>query len=96
MELLVAKDDALTVRDIATELQLTSGVVSSCLHTLYRHYVVDVIEGQRSLWWYATPETDTRLRVLKVKTDKEEKRAEHKPGRPYPKHHKRNERPKRT
>lgn len=94
-ELLIAKDDALTVQDIARELHLKGKLVSSVLHTLYHYHAVDVIEGRDSLWWYATPEEDRRTRTFAEREDRDEHRAPHKPGRPYSKPHKRNERPKR-
>lgn len=92
MEVLVAADDALQCREIAQRLNLSTRLVSSALHSLYRYHAVDVIEGQSNLWWYATPADDRRCRVLKEAPDGVV-RASH--SRPVTRRRKANERPRR-
>lgn len=92
IELLVAADDALRCVDIAQRLGLSTRLISGVLHTLYRYRVLDIIEGRDDIWWYATPENDTRTRVRKEVAEFSKPNV-----RPHPngKRRKRNERPTR-
>lgn len=38
--------------------------LSAALHHLHKRRAVDSVESNGRLWWFATPETDTRLRVV--------------------------------
>jgi len=64
LEAMVLADDFRTSRQLGVELKLSSSQLSSSLAHLYKHQAVDCIEQPGTLWWYATPESDTRCRHM--------------------------------
>ena len=75
-EALKRADDFRTGRQLMAETQLDTNHVSACLSHLRKFKAVDCIEQPDALWWYATPDRDTRQRVI------EEKSEELRPRRP--------------
>lgn len=72
LEALVRADDLMTAEQLrlalwAAGLKATSNRVSAALHHLHGHKAVDFVEADAHLWWFATPEDDTRLRVIQEK-----------------------------
>lgn len=41
--------------------------LSAALHHLHKRRAVDSVESNVRLWWFATPDTDTRLRVIEAR-----------------------------
>lgn len=76
MEALVRADDFRTGRQLQEELRLSGNRVSAALYHLLKHRAVEFVEADRTLWWFATPTSDTRSRVV------EEKAPETRPRRP--------------
>ena len=71
---LCGADDFRKAAHVVEATKLTSGHVSTSLHALKAYRAVDCIEQDHSLWWFATPETDTRLRVVLERTPETKKR----------------------
>jgi chromosome segregation and condensation protein ScpB len=70
---LVTADDFMSVEQLMAVTGGTVNQVTAALHHLQLHHAAEVVEGGGRLWWFATPSTDTRSRVV------EERRPE-KPG----------------
>lgn len=64
-ELLKLRDDFLTKAMIQADTRLEATLVNRSLTHLRSHRAVDAITVDGVLWWYATPHTDTRLKVVK-------------------------------
>lgn len=75
-EALVRADDFRTGLQLQAETGLNSNRVSAALYHLKKYKAAEFIEGEGNLWWFATPETDTRSRTI------EEKAPELKPRKP--------------
>lgn len=54
-----------TARQIAKATGCSSANVSSALAALLNYKAVDIITGTTPPYWFATPKTDTRVRVVK-------------------------------
>lgn len=76
LEALIRADDFRTSRQLQAELQLDTNHVSAALCHLAKHKAVEFVEADSSLWWFATPETDTRSRVV------DERAPEDRPRKP--------------
>lgn len=61
-------DDFRTSRQLQDETGLDVNHVSAALHHLRKHQAVDLVEAEDNLWWFATPTTDTRCRVVEERT----------------------------
>lgn len=68
LELLIRADDFRTSRQIQGELGLDVNHVAAALCHLRKHQAVDCIEQPDALWWYATPQNDTRTRTHAERT----------------------------
>lgn len=69
LEVLKAADDFMTLPQIDAILRLGTRRVSAALHHLIKHSAVDVVEGIGALWWFATPDDDTRRRTVNETTE---------------------------
>ena len=67
-ELLKQKDDAYTAREIAIAISRPTHNVFSALNELSNYKAVEKIEGCKHLYWFATPTTDTRMKVCEERT----------------------------
>lgn len=54
-------DDFMTMRQLREHTRLNINQVSAALHHLRVHKCVEFISDGSGVWWYATPESDTRL-----------------------------------
>lgn len=62
-------DDFRTVAQLALEVGQSRNRVSAALHHLRNHHVVDCMESDGQLWWYALPpEGDTRSTTVEERT----------------------------
>jgi hypothetical protein len=68
LEALVAADDFMTGRQLQAATALDCNHVSAALHSLRNHKAVQAMNVDGTLWWFATPEDDTRIRVLHERT----------------------------
>lgn len=59
-----AADDFRTSRQLQLETMLDVNHVSAALYHLRKYKAVDCLEENGTLWWFATPDTDTRTRVV--------------------------------
>lgn len=64
---LIRADDFLTGRHLQKMTNLSSNRVSAALYNLLKYKAANYIEAEKKLWWYPTPETDTRSRVIPEK-----------------------------
>jgi hypothetical protein len=64
LEHLIALDDMATVKTIADALKQPMPCVSATLTSLRHYKAVEAIEGDKRLWWFATPANDTRVRIV--------------------------------
>lgn len=67
-------DDFLTLRMLVAKTGMTTNQVSASLSHLRSYHVVDVIETEGGLWWFLTPDTDTRSRVVEERTPEDSPR----------------------
>jgi hypothetical protein len=66
LEALVAADDLMTIpmlQDATGRRNL--GDVRSALYGLLHYHAVDFVISGEVTWWFATPSTDTRMRVMR-------------------------------
>jgi hypothetical protein len=67
-------DDFVTARQLQSLLGtdpflgVTLNRVSAALYHLRKHHAADFIEAGTSLWWFATPQDDTRSRKCEERT----------------------------
>jgi len=73
---LIRANDFRTGKQLQTETGLSSNRVSAALYSLMKYKAAEFIEAEGSLWWFATPDTDTRSRTV------DEKAPELKPRKP--------------
>jgi hypothetical protein len=66
-EALKRADDFRTSRQLQLETGRSSNRVGAALHLLERYRAVDFVEGEGTLWWFATPGSDTRVRTVEEK-----------------------------
>jgi DNA-binding transcriptional regulator GbsR (MarR family) len=90
--LLKSADDFMTGAAIEEQLKIGGSRVSASLHNLYQFHAIDVMSQGNTLYWYATPEEDRRIRIRETIVE-ECSRKQRKPG-PHPRR-KLNEIPKR-
>jgi Fe2+ or Zn2+ uptake regulation protein len=81
-DLLVGLDDFATASQLTKALkgQATLHQAFSALATLRDYKAVDSVVSGGSLWWYATPQCDTRLRVVDERTVESRPRKSRKPA----------------
>lgn len=66
-EALKARDDFMTKQQLQEATKLHTNLVLRSLHHLRQHKAVDAITVDGVLWWFATPHTDDRIRVVQEK-----------------------------
>lgn len=66
------QDDFVTLDQIKAGTTLNTNRVSACLTHFYRRKVVDFIVSDGKTYWYATPDTDDRTRVVEEKVPEEQ------------------------
>lgn len=76
---LVVADDFKTMRQLAAETRCTPNQVGAALSHLLKHQVAAFISDASGTWWYATPQTDTRIRVVTQRTIETAPRKPRKP-----------------
>lgn len=59
---LVAKDDFMSVEDLTTASRRTRHEVLRSLWVLRQYRAVECVRQGDGLWWFATPNMDTRIR----------------------------------
>ena len=65
---LINADDFMTAQQIVASTTLNKNQVSASLHSLRHYKAVDCMDVDGVLWWFATPDTDARLRVVDERT----------------------------
>lgn len=73
---LIRRDDFVTSKQMRETLNESFNRVAAALHHLKLYQAAASLESDGQLWWYATPENDTRLRQV------HERSEEKKPRRP--------------
>lgn len=64
LEYLVRANDFVLAGTISTALGLTMDQVSAALHHLKKFKAIDYVQSQTKIYFFATPEEDTRTRIL--------------------------------
>ena len=67
-------DDFMSVSQLMSATQATRNQITAALHCLKQVKAIDCIESGGSLYWYLTPDTDQRIRVVKLTSDHTKKR----------------------
>lgn len=73
-ELLRKADDFLSAKQVRAETGLKAEQVHVALHELQRYKAADSVLSEGRLFWYSTPGTDTRIRVVEQRTPEVNKR----------------------
>lgn len=60
-EALVASEDFLNVRTLMVKTGRINNQVTAALSSLHKYKAVDFIHDASGTWWFATPDTDTRI-----------------------------------
>lgn len=71
LDYLTHGDDFFSIGNIVDALKLTHHQVRVTLLHLQRYKVVDCVGSVGTLYWFATPETDTRVRVTEARVREE-------------------------
>ena len=81
-DLLVRADDFLKRNEIAEATGANPNQVSAALTHLYRCKAIDAVACQDRLWWFATPESDTRTMTVdeRVKEEHRKRKSGYKTG----------------
>jgi len=64
LDYLIQSNDMVPFSVLKEHLSIDSSRLSAALTHLYRVYAVDVVEQNKVLWWFATPESDRRRRTI--------------------------------
>jgi len=59
-----AADDFVTAKWVVEATRLTPNQVSAALYHLKKYTFLSCFESDGKLWWFSTPETDTRSRTV--------------------------------
>lgn len=84
---LVRADDFRTGRQLVEETGQSPARVSAALYSLLKHKAVELVEAPDNLWWFATPESDTRVRVVEERTPESAPRSVKGRGKRGPRAH---------
>ena len=69
---LVAADDFLSIAELRARTKATTNQLNATLHHLHSRKAVDnVVGADGRLWWFATPQTDTRHHEVAERTPEE-------------------------
>jgi len=69
MDYLIQSNDMVPFSVLKEHLQMDSSRLSAALTHLYRSHAIDVVEQNKVLWWFATPESDRRIRTIAYRTE---------------------------
>jgi hypothetical protein len=61
---LMRANDFRTGRQLQAETGLNTNRVSAALYSLLKYKAVEFIDSDNALWWFSTPENDTRSRTV--------------------------------
>lgn len=64
-------DDFVTPRDVSRSTEQSMNRVHAALHHLKLHKAADCIECEGKLWWFLTPDTDNRTRIVEMRAEEE-------------------------
>jgi hypothetical protein len=79
-ERLKRADDFMTVAQLqAAEPAETYNRIQAALHHLRNYRAVECMESDGQLWWYATPDNDTRSKTVDERTPEQNPRRARKP-----------------
>lgn len=74
-----APEDFMTAHQLVLATGSNHNQVSAALHSLRRHGAVDVVvEADGRGWWFATPGTDSRTRILELRAPEDKPRRRRK------------------
>ena len=62
-------DDFQTTRQLIDDTHESSNRVTAALHRLRVYGAIDAMEVDGQLYWYLTPDTDTRIRTVPEKAE---------------------------
>lgn len=77
-EALKAANDFRTVSQLMAETKQTNGRVHAALHHLRNYKAAECVQSDGQLWWYATPENDTRQYTREEHTPESKPRKQRK------------------
>lgn len=75
-----ASDDFVTGQDLIERTGLSYNRVTASLHHLRKYRAADCLDSGGRLFWYATPDSDTRSRKVEERTPESKPRKPRKPG----------------
>ena len=55
-------DDFVSMHGLRDGTGMTTSQACACLSHLKKHHAADCVQSDGELWWYLTPDTDTRVR----------------------------------
>ena len=64
-------DDFLTVKHVMTATGHTANRIHAALHHLKAHTAADCLQCEGQLWWFLTPLTDNRVKVVEMRAEEE-------------------------
>jgi len=77
-------DDFMVLRQIAAKSGVSTTRASAALHHLYKKKAVSALSDDGQLYWYATPDEDSRHYSNDVVNDKETHRTRTRKSKPHP------------
>jgi hypothetical protein len=66
-EVLRLADDFVTAKMIFSRTKLSFNQISASLYSLKKYKAVDFVENSDGLWWFCTPEYDTRSKHIEMR-----------------------------
>jgi len=70
-EALAASDDFMTTAMVLEATKMNRHQAEVTLHHLKNYKAISAMESDGKLWWYATPDTDTRIRHVEERVPEE-------------------------
>jgi hypothetical protein len=71
-------DDFVTSKQLQKITRLDANHVGAALSHLKKHRAVDCLESEGQLWWFSTPDMDTRCRTVQERTPEKKPRKQRK------------------
>lgn len=71
LEALTKADDFMTAKQLGMAVGATHNQVSAALHHLRNRHAVDCLASDDQLFWFATPDSDDRERVVEERRPEE-------------------------
>jgi hypothetical protein len=78
LEALVRSDDFMTARQLVAATGRNGNQVSAALYDLRKYKAADCMVAGEMLWWYATPGSDQRTRVVEERSPETKPRKQRK------------------